>query len=422
MLDKLRIKQFLLILLIISSVFSHMIFIPRIGYKLQLTEIVFILLSLFFIIDIRNLKRIRFQGLDKVFIFYILILILNLLLHPEKTVLITIIGSFYLIVLYFILSKYLISLPNKNIKYVLKKSSDIGFWILISIGVIGFALHYFLDYSRFVLIYHNYPYFGDVFRIKGFSYSPNLYISLLSLFTILKLAFSKLNFYHIFIIFLISLLTLTKEALILISILFAISLYKNTRYYKFALVSVVITGIIYVFLSFFIISIHNSSDHITIDKRVQNEVAVYEGNSFSIYSTSYFEVFKNGVFMTTKHPIVGVGLGNFRNELKKYQKKDLYPEYFQTYDPLDSYTGQASQLGIIYFVYLGFLFALTLRLLLKLPVRIKFSFLLYFVYILFESVALGTYNFRHYILFFAIISTISYLKLDKKESKHYLIT
>ena len=401
--DKLDLKQILVILLIVSSIFSHLLFLPKLAYKLQLTEIVFLILSLFFVYKTR-FDSIRITGMDKSFIFFILILILNLTMHFDKSVLTDIIGFLYLVVLYFLLSKVLNSF-NKEIKaLILKYTADIGFWILIGIGILGFLLYYFLGYSKFVLIYHDYPYFGDVFRIKGFSYSPNLYISLLSFFIILKYSFSRLNFYHIFAVFTIALMSLTKETLILISILFAIELYRKLAYKKIALALVILSGLIYVILSFFIFTTKPVKNNIE-SRKVFTDNPVYQYNKLKIYPTTYFEVIKSGVKMTKENALAGVGLGNFRKKLKIYKQNGIYPQYFQTYDALDSYTGLASQLGIIYFVFLLSIIANIRKVVNQVPTNLRFPLILFLIYIFFESFALGNYHFRHYYIFLAILNS-----------------
>ncbi len=342
--------------------------------------------------------------MDKNFIFFGFILILNLIMHFEKSVLINIIGFLYLVMLYFLLSKVINSF-DKNIKdVILKYSADIGYWILIVIGILGFLLYYFFGYSKFVLIYHDYPYFGDVFRIKGFSYSPNLYISLLTFFTILKYGFSRLKFYHIFLVFVIAILSLTKEALILISILFAFELYRKLAYRKLALVSVFLSGIIYVFLSFFIFTTKTVKNNIE-GRKVITDSPIYQFENLNIYPTTYFEVVKSGIKMTTENAMTGVGLGNFRRELEVYKQNGNYPQYFQTYNALDSYTGLASQLGVVYFVFLLSFIVNIYKILNKVPTKLRFPLILFLIYIFFESFALGNYHFRHYYVFLAILNS-----------------
>ena len=392
-----------MILLIVSSIFSHLLFLPKLAYKLQLTEIVFLILSLFFIYKARFIS-IRITGTDKSFIFFSLIIFFNLIMHFDKSVLTNVIGFLYLIMLYFLLSKVLNSF-NKNIKaIILKYTAEIGFWILIGIGILGFLLYFFFGYSKFVLIYHDYPYFGDVFRIKGFSYSPNLYISLLTFFTILKYSFSRLNFYHIFVVLIIALMSLTKEALILISILFAIELYRKLAYKKIALISVILSGFIYVLLSFFIFTTKTVKSNIE-GRKVFTNSPIYKYNKLNVYPTTYFEVIKSGVKMTKENALAGVGLGNFRKELKIYKQNGIYPQYFQTYDALDSYTGLASQLGVLYFVFLILLIINICKVVNNIPTNLRFPLILFLIYIFFESFALGNYHFRHYYIFLAILNS-----------------
>ena len=221
-----QVKYLLAISLIVSSIFSHLFFLPILGYKLQFTELVFLTVLGFTVWDYKNILKRKLFDLDKVFIYLGFLLLVNFIFHPQSNVVLIIVQSLYLISVYFVFSTLLFSLEHQVIKKVLKGAADYGLWILIAIGFIGFGLYYLFDYSRFVLIYHEYPYFGDVFRIKGFSYSPNIFISLLCFFICLKVAFSKFNYSLFFIVLALALASLTKEVMILIFILFCLMFFK----------------------------------------------------------------------------------------------------------------------------------------------------------------------------------------------------
>jgi len=414
---KQKLKLLLPILLIVSSIFTHLFLLPKLEYKLQISEILFLLLMIFSTVSFVKIKNLKLNKIDISFLFLSFLYILNFIFHFQDDVLIYIIGGFYLIFLYFIFSQYLINCELESIKYIFKKSADIGFWTLVGIGIIGFGLYYFFEYSKFVLVYHNYPYFGDVFRIKGFSYSPNLYISLLSFFTILKVAFSRLNYYHILIVFGLVLMSLTKEGLILLSILFAIVLYKNKINYKFGIGSIIAAGILYVFSSFFIVSFKKNNSSVETEKitRVQTEKPIFENNVLKLYPTTYYEVFKGGVIMSFENPFVGVGIGKFQIELSKLKNRNLYPKYFQSYQPVDSYFGYSAQLGLFYFIFVILFIRAVIRKLSEFPINIKFYFTLFLLYIMFESMALGSFHFRHYYIFLAIMVSIPQKYFIKNE-------
>lgn len=411
-----QIKFLLAIFLIISSVFSHLFFLPKLGYKLQFTEIVFLSIFVFLVWNNKLLLKRKLFDLDKIFLYLVFLLLINFIFHPLSNVALIIIQSLYLLSVYFVFSTLLLSQEHQVIKKVLENAADYGLWILIVIGFVGFGLYYLFDYSRFVLIYHQYPYFGDVFRIKGFSYSPNLYISLLCFFTCLKVAFSKFNYSYFFIVLALGLMSLTKEAIILIVILFCLKFFKNIKYNKWKVLLISITGLVYIFLSFFIVSIKSQSLSVNLNKsKVQVKAPVYENDIFKLYSTTYFEVFKNGIKISLENPIKGVGIGNFQNELSKYQERGLYPKYFQTYQAVDSFFGYAAQLGLFYFIFILGLILIIIKSMKRMPNHIIFPFTLYLLYMFFESMALGTFYFRHYYIYFGILLTLS--NYQKEETK-----
>ena len=180
--------------------------------------------------------------------------------------------------------------------------------------------------------------------------------------------------------------------------------YRKLAYKKIALVSVILSGIIYVLLSFFIFTTKTVENNIE-GRKVFTDSPIYQYNKLSIYPTTYFEVVKSGVKMAKENALTGVGLGNFRKELGVYKQNGNYPQFFQTYDALDSYTGLASQLGIIYFVFFLILIINIRKTANKVPTNLRFPLILFLIYIFFESFALGNYHFRHYYIFLAILNS-----------------
>ena len=408
--------ELLIIGLIISPIFSHLFYFEGLMYKFQFTEILFIVGLIYFVI---NFKKIRFPGLNLIdysFLFLAFILILNVACHYQKNVALQVTSTLYLISLYFLISKVLIPNNSKKLNLMLRYGSAIGFWLMIAVGVIGFWVHYLFGVKNFVLIYDDYPYFGNVFRVKGFSYSPNIYISLLCFFTCIKHYSEKLKWWHILLVFVLAIATLTKEALILIAILLVFSVQIINLNKKLLFIPVLLAGLLYLVFSWFVISFNNKEFAIHGNvKRVTSVSPVYSNSDFEIYSTTYFSLFKTGIIMFKDNPVTGVGLGNFSKELINYSNSGIYPEHYEKYDPHDSYFGIASQLGILYLIFIVFFIYSLIKTTNYSSAISYFPLSILLIYFMFESLSIGSFHFRHYYVFFGMFFALNTFQSKDKQ-------
>jgi len=88
------------------------------------------------------------------------------------------------------------------------------------------------------------------------------------------------------------------------------------------------------------------------------------------------------------------------------KNKKAYPGKFESYDAVDAYFGIAAQLGFAYLmVLIAFLYRF-IRFLGKFPPVVIRPFILFFLFMAFESVSIGSFQYRHYLLFFALSSVL----------------
>ena len=392
--------------IILSCIFTYVIKTPFFEYKVQSYEILFLISVITLIVFHReisfNLKSIKpFFPL----IFLACISIINLLLFPEKIVIVNNIGTIYLIFSALIL--YIIGLNTTDWSKYIKYSSQFGIWILIVLGFVGFTLSIIFDYNRFVLIYENYPYFHDVIRIKGANFSPNIYISVLCFFACLNMAFYKLSKLVIVLIISLGFLSLTKEALLLITI---VSCYLiDPKYQKISrsVWLIVFSGVLYLFFSFFVIDFNTKNNVDDNWPIAVGKTSLHANTYFSIYPTTYFYLFKTGLTTSKTHFFKGIGYGNFKSNLEEYEEQLGYPDYLPTYEPHDAYFGIGAQLGFLYFIFLILLFRKLKEIFKIITLNVAYTALFFFIlYMGIESFAYGTFHYRHYFVFFAIIVLI----------------
>ena len=266
----------------------------------------------FVLFNLKKIKIFPFSGMDKAFIFLVFVLVLNYFHHPIKDVALQVVATLYLIGLYFIFSILLQNTPPDKLNKLLANTSNFTLWTLIIIGLIGLPLHYLFGINKFVLNYQNYPYFGDVFRVRGFSFSPNLYISLIVFFLVLTKFFGRLTKLQIVFLLLIGVLSLTKEAALLIPILMIfffdekISFSLNIK--RFILI---FSGLVYLFFSLFYVSIKGNQS-LFENKLLISESPLFSFNNIEIYTTTYFGLLKSGLILFKENFIAGVGLSQFQ--------------------------------------------------------------------------------------------------------------
>lgn len=177
---KYSLNEIIIFALLISVIFTHLFYFSFTKYYIQFTEIFFIFGLIYIIKKKIPLPKNTLNGIDISYLFLILILFLNIILHPNKIVGLQVLASLYLISLYFLFSLLLKSKSFESNYRILKNATKFGLIFLIIIGYIGLLLFYSIGFKKFVLVYENYPYFGDVIRTKGLNFSPNIYISILT--------------------------------------------------------------------------------------------------------------------------------------------------------------------------------------------------------------------------------------------------
>lgn len=406
--NKLKSYSFLEVLFfsfLVSIISTHLFRSVFGSLNIQLTEILFLISILYFLFNIRKIRISQINKIDYSFIFLSLVLTINYLTHPENQVAKLIIASSYFIFLYFIIRIISVNLNNEIFLKVTTLATDSATWLLIFIGIFGFLLSLTNISDRFVLIYNNYPYFGDVVRIKGFSYSPNLYISILCFFTCILQFLNRLSFVKIALIFTIAILSLTKEAAMLIAILVIFSTDKYFKEIRFKKIIFLFSGLIYLSFSLFYLSFKGNVNYFkNKDLLIDKPIASFQ--SIDIYGTTYFAVSKSGFSIFKENWLYGIGLNNFQTELSQLQKENKYPFKFELYRPHDSYFGIASELGVMYLVFLLILFYSIFNVVKnKNQVNIE-PLILLLIYFLFESMCLGSFHFRHYYIFFAILPVL----------------
>jgi hypothetical protein len=397
----------LLCLYIITIPFQKIIWLPIVISKIQIPEIIFVILILLFIPKLTwaNWKIIKMTALDKAIILWFLIGIINLIIHFNVTTFLELSGQFYLFCLYFLIQFIFFNSQAKEIELFLAKAFITQLALIIIILFIGLTL-LTQDINIGVFqIFYSYPYFGDLYRLKVLTNEPVMLVSILSIpfwmITAIINGKIKTNSINkralILLIIIIGLMLLGTYGKSLPFILAILILYFNTLVKNKKIIFVSL------FASFLIIS-SILLTHIIVTQKPFREKEVYglaipflKIDNYYLYKSWYFVQKENALKEFIEHPYFGCGGGNLLNVINLKYKKMEETISRPAYDPLSTYTGILAEYGISGFLTLLFLMFTIYKEVVRLPDSngLKWIFICSFSYFLLEAISTDIQNFRH---------------------------
>ncbi len=397
----------LLCLYIITIPFQKIIWLPIVNSKIQIPEIIFVILILLFIPKLTwaNWKIIKMTALDKAIILWFLIGIINLIIHFNVTTFLELSGQFYLFCLYFLIQFIFFNSQAKEIELFLAKAFITQLALIIITLFIGLTL-LTQDINIGVFqIFYSYPYFGDLYRLKVLTNEPVMLVSILSIpFWIItaiingKIKTNSINKRAlILLIIIIGLMLLGTYGKSLPFILAILILYFNTLVKNKKIIFVSL------FASFLIIS-SILLTHIMVTQKPFREKEVYglaipflKIDNYYLYKSWYFVQKDNALKEFIEHPYFGCGGGNLLNVINLKYKKMEETISRPAYDPLSTYTGILAEYGISGFLTLLFLMFTIYKEVVRLPDSngLKWIFICSFSYFMLEAISTDIQNFRH---------------------------
>ena len=397
----------LLCLYIITIPFQKIIWLPIVDSKIQIPEIIFVILILLFIPKLTwaNWKNIKMTALDKAIILWFLIGIINLIIHFNVTTFLELSGQFYLFCLYFLIQFIFFNSQAKEIELFLTKAFITQLALIIITLFIGLTL-LTQDINIGVFqIFYSYPYFGDLYRLKVLTNEPVMLVSILSIpFWIISAIINgkiKTNSINkralILLIIIIGLMLLGTYGKSLPFILAILILYFNTLVKNKKIIFVSL------FASFLIIS-SILLTHIMVTQKPFREKEVYglaipflKIDNYYLYKSWYFVQKDNALKEFIEHPYFGCGGGNLLNVINLKYKKMEETISRPAYDPLSTYTGILAEYGISGFLTLLFLMFTIYKEVVRLPDSngLKWIFICSFSYFMLEAISTDIQNFRH---------------------------
>ena len=410
--NKPKIFGILLFAYTLSLAFQDFMRLSGVMRKLQLPEILFLLMLVFF--PYNYLRHYRFQRSDVYLLgslgVYWLANVVSSVASGQFSAVAESVGRLYLIILFGMATLYFSQGAKEGIKqYVIKTSLWLGI-LLAATTFLGLITHFLGIPSIMGSLTDDYPYFGTIYRAQGFTHTPAMLISLLSFTVILVITEGgkKINT-ALLLMLLAALLTLSRSISFLFWGAFLVLIFKKRGYSRrlFLSSTLVLTLLMTLGTHFIFISKNSPAlPSLYASPFTSNKIIAEQGN-YLVLETSYLANKRTCIAIWQNQPILGVGTGNFVESAKKMKEIGVYPDKLPVYEAHSTYLGTLAENGIFAAIAVIFLFGLLARQIICFGNvqndLFATALLLCLTSVFIEGIALDTMNFRHYWLLFALV-------------------
>lgn len=405
-----------------STPLQRLWYLPHLGYKLQLPEILFVPL---FLSALGNIRRIFHRSAWNVLDLFILLWPVATLLPSLQSRLnlqniIDAAGAVYLVLLYFSVRLAMSERMRASLHEIIVLTSTLA----ALMGIVGWSLYTLLRIVTPLVIVRPYPYFGKMAQACAFTATPNMLASFLMMGIVFHLSNSLANrerpprFWKVtFIILSLGfILTFSKTLLCLIPGVWIV-LHLNSGNHGFgnqilksrAVALFVITASFFVYAlgTHFVIT---STDPEKVGALVKEsyisdqplcQVTIMQ-KQYGLYQTNYLHNKRSSILALKQSRGWGVGAGNYNAFIGGLQARNMHPRTFPKWDPHSTPFGALAELGVFGFLVVMALWLssgiLIYRNLQRKPTATIWSYALagLFVAITMEAFATDIMNFRHY--------------------------
>ena len=441
-----------LILLILSvpimiNTPGNSLFPGPIGSKIQIVDFIFLFLLAAWLYKLCH-NQIRFNrtSLAVPLVFYLVVSLLSLLNSSNlKVSFVEFIGILYLITLFYLIVN---AVRDRNTFEMVINSWLITSALIAFLGILGVFLAYVFGINTFLVKeYASFPYLGNIYRAYStFGVNAKFVSSYLTISFPICLALllnskagKKRLFYYVTLILFICVLffTFSRGWLgLAVAIYLVLSRFQRSeKYYRYLKV---LTAIFIILFGLFICLISRwQFVDLQIEKiTVENTANIKPGIAFTDNSeeldkarteigyidTTYYRLKKVAIEMVMDHPLIGVGLGGFNDEIRKYKKDGKLPDIFPAMDPHCMILGKTAQTGLVGLIALIILWWKVIRKALNMSFEARdnyyqtiswaiFSSLVGFVI---QSIDMDIMNFRFLWFSFALVFIIERLELTSQ--------
>lgn len=406
-----------------------LLFLPVVGHKVQIPELVFLIWLIISYKDFRKLSdpgfRVPFDYVVLLWPFAIIIPgVVNGFNAPQ---IFELVGAFYLVTLYFLLRVTISKQMIREIPGVLVWSAAMA----AILGISGWLLYVVFNFETPLILPRSYPYLGELAQIQALTVHPNMLASILMTGIILQYAKTMMdspvlkskNIALLTVLVAGMALTFSKTVIPMVSGLTLVTLYflyhaknlgnpRKTGWLMFSFS--MLFFVLFSLVSHFYISkpesdnLHGVARENFITETPLKLVNVH-GQTYGIYPVSYYHNKKAALLAFQRSGFWGVGGGNFNSFTAQLKKEGVYPEQFPDHDPNSSWSGIMAELGIpgmvIMLVFASVLGCMAVKNLKKAPTGMNLALMALLMAILTEAVAIDVMNFRHYWVVFGLVAS-----------------
>jgi O-antigen ligase len=138
--------------------------------------------------------------------------------------------------------------------------------------------------------------------------------------------------------------------------------------------------------------------------------------------TTYYRLKRVAIEMILDHPLIGVGLGGFNDEIRKYKKDGKLPDIFPAMDPHCMILGKAAQTGLVGLIALVILWGKSIRKALNMSFTSRDNYFQIISWAMFssmvgfviQSIDMDIMNFRFLWFLFAFVFVVESLESTSK--------
>jgi hypothetical protein len=420
------------------------LFPEPIGSKIQIVDFIFLFLLAAWLYKLCH-NQIRFNrtSLAVPLVFYLVASLLSLTNSSNiNNSLVEFVGIFYLITLFYLVVNVI---RDRNTFEMVINSWLVTSALVAFLGILGIFLAYVFGVKTFLVNeYTAFPYLGHIYRaystfgVNSKFVSSYLTISLpicLALLLNSKAGKKRLFYYVTLILFMCVLLFTFSRGwlgLAVATYMVLARFQKPEGYYKYLKVLIAIF-IISFGLFIFLIARWQFVDFqikkITVeDKTYRKPNFAFTDHSEELdkvsaeigyIDTTYYRLKRVAKEMILDHPLIGVGLGGFNNEIRRYKKEGKLPDIFPAMDPHCMILGRTAQTGLIGLIALVFLWSKAIRKALNMSFTAKSNYFQILSWAMFssmvgfviQSIDMDIMNFRFLWFLFALVFIIERLEL-----------
>ncbi|SEQ18830.1 O-antigen ligase family protein [Neolewinella agarilytica] len=345
-----KVIKWLLLAFFFFVPYVRLFYFPVVSAKIQPTEIIF--LFLFPVALYRYGRRlIPESNLFKIALaVYLGANLLSGVVAGSVNSILESLGRVYLVVLALIVAQFVQSgkVESHNAEKLVQAWSA-GAIVMAVLTIIGYAAAVNGYLNQTVVVYENYPYFGTVIRAKGLTGGANslAYVSMIPLLYLYRrIRNGKSGKGWLVLLVTVCLLTISKEFVLILLGCFLIDPWVMDNWRKLRPMAVVGISLFLWFGTHLIVQRPNDVKGSYLEgTEYTSENVFWKGDNVQLLETSYLALKKAGISVGKKHPLLGVGPGEFNKYLPEEKAKGVYPDHLPDYDPHSTWVGAFSETG-----------------------------------------------------------------------------